>query len=154
VRDLVVVDTEDALLVVDMRSVQDIKRLVETLSHSDQGVVEGFEETVRPWGSYAVLAEGPGFKVKVLEIKPRQKLSLQMHHRRAEHWVVVEGCVVLTCEGEVRTCGPNDYFYIPTGARHRIDNQSDAPVRIIEVQHGAYLGEDDIVRFEDVYGRV
>ncbi|MDH4247528.1 MAG: phosphomannose isomerase type II C-terminal cupin domain, partial [Deltaproteobacteria bacterium] len=82
-----------------------------------------------------------------------QQLSLQMHHHRAEHWVVVQGTAHLTLENEERACGPNEHFFIPKGAKHRIANKSDAPVRIVEVQHGDYLGEDDIVRFQDVYGR-
>ena len=154
VADLVVVDTEDALLICSMRRVQDIKRLVEVLGAKGRSLVEGFEQTQRPWGSYAVLAEGEGFKVKVLDIRPGQKLSLQLHRQRDEHWVVVQGRVVLTCGETERECGPNEHFYIPKGARHRIDNRSDGPVRIIEVQHGPYLGEDDIVRFQDLYGRV
>jgi len=153
VEDLVVVDTDDALLIVSMSHVQDIKRLVEILGGRERSLVEGFEQTARPWGSYAVLAEGEGFKVKVLDVNPHQKLSLQMHHQRDEHWVVVLGQAVLTCENQVRNCGPNEHFYIPKGSRHRIENQSDSPVRIVEVQHGAYLGEDDIVRFQDAYGR-
>jgi mannose-1-phosphate guanylyltransferase/mannose-6-phosphate isomerase len=154
VENLIIVDTEDALLVCDMKRSQDIKTLVETLRSQGRIEAEEFNPTPRPWGSYTVLAEGTGFKVKVLEIKPHQKLSLQMHKRRSEHWVVAEGRVVLTCGDQAREFGANEYLYIPEGAKHRIDNRSDDPVRIIEVQNGSYLGEDDIVRFEDIYGRV
>ena len=154
VENLVVVDTDDALLICDMTRVHDIKHLVEHLKERGLPEVQGIEETVRPWGSYAVLQEGPGFKVKLLEVLPHQKLSLQMHKHRSEHWVVVEGHVLFTCGEEVGEFAPNDYLYIPQGAKHRIENASDDRVRIIEVQQGDYLGEDDIVRFEDVYGRV
>lgn len=153
VENLVVIDTDDAVLVCDMTRVHDIKHLVEHLKECGLPQASGFEETVRPWGSYAVLQEGPGFKVKLLEVRPHQKLSLQMHRHRAEHWVVVEGRVRLTCGEEVGEFVANDYFYVPQGAKHRIENASEDRVRIIEVQQGDYLGEDDIVRFEDVYGR-
>ena len=153
VEDLVVVDTDDALLICDMKCVQDVKHLVEHLKERNLPEAEAFEEHVRPWGSYTVLSEGPGYKVKVLQIHPRQKLSLQMHNHRAEHWVVVQGRVLLTRDEEVVQCTANDYFYVPQGAKHRIENNGDGEARIIEVQQGTYLGEDDIVRFEDVYGR-
>lgn len=153
VKDLIVVDTDDALLICDLNSVQDIKQLVTQLKERGASEVESFGEQVRPWGSYAVLAEGEGYKVKVLTINPHQKLSLQMHRQRAEHWVVAEGSVDLTLDEGVAEYSTGDYLYIPVGARHRIDNRSEAVVRIIEVQQGSYLGEDDIVRFEDIYGR-
>ena len=154
VEDLIIVDTEDALLVCDMSRVQDVKLLVARLQEMGfTNVVESFGENVRPWGSYAILAEGPGYKVKCLEIRPQQKLSLQLHKQRAEHWVVVEGQARLTCGEEARDYQPSDYLYIPKDTKHRIENATDEIVRIIEVQRGDYLGEDDIVRFEDVYGR-
>ncbi len=154
VKDLIIVDTDDALLVCDLSRVQDVKRLVEHLRENGfNEFVESANENVRPWGSYAVLAEGPGYKVKCLEILSHQKLSLQLHKQRGEHWVVVEGQARLTCGDETRDYQPGDYLYIPMDTKHRIENATDEVVRIIEVQRGDYLGEDDIVRFEDVYGR-
>ena len=154
VEDLIIVDTEDALLICDLARVQDVKHLVAQLKERGFGeVVEGFGENVRPWGSYAVLAEGTGYKVKCLEILPHQKLSLQLHEQRAEHWVVVEGQARLTRGEQTRDYQPSEYLYIPKDTKHRIENATDEVVRIIEVQRGDYLGEDDIVRFEDVYGR-
>ncbi len=153
VRDLIVVDTDDALLVCDLNSVQDIKTLVNQLKERGAAEVTVSAETIRPWGAYAVLAEGPGYKLKVLQVEPGRKLSLQSHARRAEHWVVVAGRVHLTRDGDVAECSAGDYFHIPIGARHRIDNRGAEPVCIVEVQQGDYLEEDDIVRYEDDFGR-
>ena len=153
VENLVVVDTDDALLVCDMSRVQDVKRLVETLKENGYPQTEGFEETVRPWGSYIVLKEESQYKVKMLEVKPHQKLSLQSHRHRSEHWIVVEGTVRLTRDNEIRECTVNEHFFVPSGAKHRIENCGDKMARIIEVQYGTYLGEDDIVRYDDIYGR-
>lgn len=153
VKDLIVVDTDDALLICNLNNAQDIKKLVTQLREKGAPEVETFGENVRPWGAYEVLAEGPGYKVKMLTVNPGQKLSLQMHRRRAEHWVVVEGTVLLTRNDEVGEFSANDYYHIPAGARHRIENSGGEVARIIEVQEGSYLGEDDIVRFDDMYGR-
>ena len=153
VKNLIVVDTDDALLICSLDSVQDIKQLVTQLREKGASEVESFGENVRPWGTYEVLAEGPGYKVKVLTVNPGQKLSLQMHRHRAEHWVVVEGTLFLTRDETVGEFAANDYFHIPAGAKHRIENRGSEVARIIEVQQGSYLGEDDIVRFEDIYGR-
>ena len=147
------IDTDDALLICDLTRVQDVKQLVDHLKQRGLPEAQGFGENQRPWGSYAVLQEGPGFKVKLLEVRPHQKLSLQLHHQREEHWVVVQGRARFTRDDEVGEYVPNDHFHIPQGAKHRIENASDEIVQIIEVQLGSYLGEDDIVRFEDVYGR-
>jgi mannose-1-phosphate guanylyltransferase/mannose-6-phosphate isomerase len=153
VQNLIVVDTEDALLICDMQHVQDVKKLVDVLKQAGQKEVHEFVTTHRPWGSYTILAEGPGFKVKELVVKPGQKLSLQLHHRRAEHWVVAEGRPTLTCGESAKPYAPNEYLFIPIEAKHRIENPGPGTARIIEVQSGDYLGEDDIVRFEDIYGR-
>lgn len=153
VEGLVVIDTDDAVLICDLARVHDIKLLVELLTQRGLPEVESFTESVRPWGSFAVLQEGHGFKVKLLEVRPHQKLALQMHRHRAEHWVVVEGRVRFTRGEEVCECAANEYFYIPLGVRHRIENACDETARIIEVQQGSYLGEDDVVRLEDTYGR-
>ncbi len=150
---LVVVDTDDALLICDLRRVQDIKLLVEKLRELGLPQADGWSEIARPWGGFTVLAEGEGYQVKVLRVEPGHRLSLQTHQHRDEHWVVAEGSVRLTRDGEEWNHGTNDYFFIPRGARHRIENTGNTPAKIIEVQQGSYLGEDDIVRIEDDYGR-
>ena len=108
----------------------------------------------RPWGAYTVLQEAPGFKIKRIEVKPGASLSLQLHHRRSEHWVVVSGTARCTRDDDVYTVGANESTYIPSNTRHRLANPGNEPLVIIEVQCGDYVGEDDIVRFDDVYGRV
>ena len=150
---IVVVDTEDSLLVCNLANVQDIKALVEALRANDHPEAESFGENVRPWGSYTILSEGEGFQVKILEVHPGKKLSLQLHRQRSEHWIVAQGRALLHRDGEVLECGPNEHFYIPKAVKHRIENPGPETVRIIEVQHGSYLGEDDIERFEDDFGR-
>jgi mannose-1-phosphate guanylyltransferase/mannose-6-phosphate isomerase len=131
-----------------------VRQLVEELKKQGRKEVHGSEYAVRPWGSYTVLWEGPGFKVKELLINPGQKLSLQMHRHRSEHWVVTNGELLLTRGEEVVRAGPDSYLHVPAGVKHRIENPADEPARMIEVQSGRYVAEDDIVRFEDVYGRV
>ena len=110
-------------------------------------------EEQRPWGSFRVLHEGPGFKVKEIVVAPGGRLSLQSHEHRAEHWVVVTGTARVTVGDEIVTLEPNQSVHVPLGARHRMENPSAVPMRLIEVQCGTYLGEDDIIRYEDVYGR-
>jgi mannose-1-phosphate guanylyltransferase / mannose-6-phosphate isomerase len=153
VESLVVIDTDDAVLICDMSRVQNVKHLVDHLRERGLTEVDCSGQTLRPWGSFAVLEEGPGFKVKLIEVRPHQKLSLQLHRHRDEHWVVVCGQPRFTCGEGVRDFAVNEYLYVPQGTKHRIENATDEPVRILEVQHGTYLGEDDIVRFEDIYGR-
>jgi len=111
------------------------------------------ETTVRPWGSYTVLHEGVGYKIKIIEVTPGSKLSLQMHHHRSEHWVVLSGEAKVTREEEVITLNPGESVDIPKQAKHRLENTGSLPLNIIEIQNGAYLEEDDIVRFDDIYGR-
>ena len=107
----------------------------------------------RPWGWYEVIDEADRYKVKSIEVNPGEKLSLQMHHHRAEHWVVVSGTALTVCDGEEKLLSENQSTYIPVGSIHRLSNPGKLPLRIIEVQSGSYVGEDDIVRLEDVYGR-
>ena len=107
----------------------------------------------RPWGSYDSIDSGPGFQVKRITVNPGGRLSLQKHHKRAEHWVVVSGTARVTCDDKVFTLNANESTFIPLGARHRLENPGEEPLHLIEVQSGSYLGEDDIVRFEDSYGR-
>ncbi len=153
VSDLVVVETADAVLVADRRQVQDVKRLVQALKQQQRPEAELHARVYRPWGSYESLVAGDRFQVKRIIVNPGQKLSLQMHHHRAEHWVVVQGTAEVTCEDRVFTLGEDESTYIPLGHKHRLANPGRIPLELIEVQSGAYLGEDDIVRFEDVYGR-
>jgi len=115
--------------------------------------VENHTVVHRPWGSYETLAIGPRFQVKRIIVKPKQKLSLQMHHHRAEHWIVVCGTARVTCAEREFLLGENESTYIPLGSQHRLENPGSILLELIEVQSGAYLGEDDIVRFNDVYGR-
>src|SRR5580658_2491225 len=152
-QDHVVVETKDAVLVAPRNRVQDVKKLVQKLKAQGRYEHSLHREVFRPWGSYDSLGNGPRFQVKLLRVKPGATLSLQMHHHRAEHWVVVAGTARITRGDEVFLLEENQSTYIPIGVRHRIENPGKVTVEIIEVQSGSYLGEDDIVRFEDVYGR-
>jgi mannose-1-phosphate guanylyltransferase/mannose-6-phosphate isomerase len=152
-KDHVVVETKDAVLVAPRSRVQDVKKLVQQLKAQGRYEHSLHREVFRPWGSYDSLGSGARFQVKLLRVKPGATLSLQMHHHRAEHWVVVAGTARITRGDEVFLLEENQSTYIPIGVRHRIENPGKVPVEIIEVQSGSYLGEDDIVRFEDVYGR-
>jgi mannose-1-phosphate guanylyltransferase/mannose-6-phosphate isomerase len=152
-KDHVVVETKDAVLVAPKDRVQDVKKLVERLKSSGRQEHLLHREVYRPWGSYDSLDYGQRFQVKRLTIKPGAKLSLQLHHHRAEHWVVVSGTAKITCGEKVFLLEENQSTYIPVGVRHCIENPGRIPLHIIEVQSGSYLGEDDIVRFEDRYGR-
>lgn len=151
--DHVVVETKDAVLVAPRNRVQDVKKLVQQLKAQGRYEHSLHREVFRPWGSYDSLGSGARFQVKLLRVKPGGTLSLQLHHQRAEHWVVVAGSARITRGDEVFMLAENQSTYIPVGVKHRIENPGAVPVEIIEVQSGSYLGEDDIVRFEDVYGR-
>ena len=152
-RDHVVIETKDAVLVAPKERVQDVKKLVFRLKEQGRYEHSLHREVFRPWGSYDSIENGPRFQVKRLKVKPGATLSLQMHHHRAEHWIVVSGTARITRGDEVFLLEENQSTYIPIGVRHRIENPGKIPVHIIEVQSGSYLGEDDIVRFEDRYGR-
>ena len=153
VKDLVIVETADAVLVADRAHAQDVKRLVERLKaqHRDEPLVH--RQVFRPWGSYEGLVQSGRFQVKRIVVKPGASLSLQMHHHRAEHWVVVKGTARVTCGEDVRLLAEDQSTYIPIGTAHRLENPGRIDLEIIEVQSGTYLGEDDIVRFQDHYGR-
>ena len=152
-QDHVVIETKDAVLVAPKNRVQDVKKLVFRLKEQGRYEHSLHREVFRPWGSYDSIENGPRFQVKRLKVKPGATLSLQMHHHRAEHWIVVSGTARITRGDEVFLLEENQSTYIPVGVRHRIENPGKIPVHIIEVQSGSYLGEDDIVRFEDRYGR-
>ncbi len=149
----VVVETKDAVLVAPRSQVQDVKQLVSRLKAEQRYETSLHREVFRPWGSYDSIDAGDRFQVKRLKVKPGAVLSLQAHHHRAEHWVVVSGTAKITRDEEVFLLEENESTYIPIGVKHRIENPGKIPLHIIEVQSGSYLGEDDIVRFEDKYGR-
>ena len=153
VANLVVVETADAVLVADRGRVQDVKRIVNRLKDLNRPEVSQHRRVYRPWGSYESLVTSERFQVKRIVVNPGQTLSLQMHHHRAEHWVVVHGTAEVTCEDKVFMLAEDESTYIPLGHKHRLANPGRIPLELIEVQSGAYLGEDDIVRYEDVYGR-
>jgi mannose-1-phosphate guanylyltransferase/mannose-6-phosphate isomerase len=153
VDNLVVVETADAVLVADRSRVQDVKRIVNRLKDQQRPEVSQHRRVYRPWGSYESLVMSERFQVKRIVVNPGQTLSLQMHHHRAEHWVVVHGTAEVTCEDKVFMLGEDESTYIPLGHKHRLANPGRIPLELIEVQSGAYLGEDDIVRYEDIYGR-
>ena len=152
-RDHVVVETKDAVLVAPKNRVQDVKKLVTRLKEAGRYEHSLHREVFRPWGSYDSIENGERFQVKRLKVKPGATLSLQMHHHRAEHWIVVSGTARITRGEEVFLLEENQSTYIPIGVKHRIENPGMIPLHIIEVQSGSYLGEDDIVRFDDRYGR-
>jgi mannose-1-phosphate guanylyltransferase / mannose-6-phosphate isomerase len=151
--DVSIIETPDAILVARHGASQKVKAVVDALKA--RGATEHIEHVTvqRPWGTYTVLEEGPGFKIKRIEVKPGGRLSLQSHKFRSEHWVVVSGEATVTNGGTVSTLRPNESTFIPIGAKHRLENHGELPVQIIEVQVGGYVGEDDIERFEDSYGR-
>jgi mannose-1-phosphate guanylyltransferase/mannose-6-phosphate isomerase len=153
VSDLVVVETADAVMVADRHSVQDVKDIVNALKASGRSEADVHHRVFRPWGSYESLIVGEGFQVKRIVVNPGQQLSLQMHHHRAEHWVVVRGTAEVVNGDDTLLLKEDQSTYIPIGAKHRLTNPGKFPLELIEVQSGSYLGEDDIVRFEDVYGR-
>jgi mannose-1-phosphate guanylyltransferase/mannose-6-phosphate isomerase len=152
-KDHVIIETKDAVLVAPKDRVQDVKKLVARLKAEGRYEHSLHREVYRPWGSYDSIDAGLRFQVKRLTIKPGAQLSLQLHHHRAEHWIVVSGTARITCGEKVFLLEENQSTYIPVGERHRIENPGKIPLHIIEVQSGSYLGEDDIVRFEDRYGR-
>ena len=153
VKDLVVVETADAVMVADRHAVQDVKDIVSSLRKSNRSEANIHQRVFRPWGSYESLTSGDGFQVKRLMVNPGQQLSLQMHNHRAEHWVVVRGTAVVVNGETELTLSADQSTYIPVGAKHRLSNAGPDILELIEVQSGSYLGEDDIVRFDDVYGR-
>jgi mannose-1-phosphate guanylyltransferase / mannose-6-phosphate isomerase len=151
--DVVVVTTPDATLVARRDASQDVKKIVEHLKGAGRSEHDLHRIVRRPWGSYDSLESGERFQVKRIVVKPGAALSLQMHHHRAEHWIVVKGVAEVTCEDRVFLLAENQSTYLPLGSKHRLRNPGKVPVELIEVQSGSYLGEDDIVRFDDVYGR-
>ncbi|WP_146910512.1 mannose-1-phosphate guanylyltransferase/mannose-6-phosphate isomerase [Arenimonas daejeonensis] len=152
-QDVIVVDTDDALLVAARDQVQQVKDIVARLKAEGRSQANIHRKVYRPWGSYDGIDSGDRFQVKRIVVNPGAALSLQMHHHRAEHWIVVSGSARVTCDDKVFLLAENQSTYIPLGSKHRLENPGKVPLELIEVQSGSYLGEDDIVRFEDVYGR-
>ncbi len=150
---LVIVETRDAVLVADARRTQDVKRLVDDLKRLNIQAATEHQKMYRPWGSYETLIMGDRFQVKQIIVNPGASLSLQMHHHRAEHWVVVSGTAEVQIDEAKRILTEDQSVYIPLGSKHRLTNPGKLPLTLIEVQSGGYLGEDDIVRFDDHYGR-
>jgi mannose-1-phosphate guanylyltransferase/mannose-6-phosphate isomerase len=152
-RDVIAVATGDAVLVADAARAQDVRLIVERLQAEGAREADDFRRTYRPWGWYETLALGPRFQVKRIVVKPGGVLSLQSHQHRSEHWVVVEGTASVTIGEDTRLVTENESVYVPLGAKHRMENTGKMPMVLIEVQTGGYLGEDDITRYEDIYGR-
>ena len=152
--DLVIVDTKDALMVAHRDSVQDAKIIAQQLKSQSRTEWESHREVYRPWGKYDSVDSGDGYQVKRITVKPGAKLSVQMHHHRAEHWIVVSGTAKVTNGDKTFLLSENESTYIPIGVIHALENSEKTILELIEVQSGSYLGEDDIVRFEDKYGRV
>lgn len=153
VEDLIIVETADAVLVAQRDRAQEVKKVVEHLKANARSEHEFHTRVHRPWGWYEGIDAGERFQVKRIMVKPGERLSLQMHHHRAEHWIVVSGTALVTRDGKEELLTENQSTYIPLGTTHRLENPGKIPLHMIEVQSGAYLGEDDIVRFEDAYRR-
>ncbi len=153
VNDLIVVETPDAVLVAQKDRAQDVKAVTQFLQREERNEFRHHQRVHRPWGTFESIGQGGRYQVKRLVVKPGEALSLQMHHHRAEHWVVVSGTAQVTCDDKVYLLTENQSTYLPVGAKHRLENPGTIPLEIIEVQSGSYLGEDDIVRFDDVYNR-
>jgi len=152
-KDIVVADTPDATLVCAKDQAQDVKKIVDVLKSRNEEVYRVPKTVVRPWGSFTVLENGIGFQMKRIVVNPHSRLSLQSHTKRSEHWVVVTGTAQVTCGESVYTISRNQSTFIPMGVKHRLENPTDNPLQIIEVQCGDYLGEDDITRYADDFGR-
>lgn len=154
VEDLIAVETADAVLIANrLGGSGELKSLVEKMTEQERDEVQAHTRVYRPWGFYQTLVQGERFQVKLIGVTPGARLSLQMHHHRAEHWVVVNGTATVTCDDRIFKLETDQSTYIPLGSKHRLANDAAVPLELIEVQSGSYLGEDDIVRFEDVYGR-
>ena len=152
-KDLIIINTDDATLVADKNQSEKVKQIVNLLNVKNIKEASTHKRGFRPWGFYSSILEDKRWKVKIIHVKPGQKLSLQMHHHRAEHWVVVKGIALVEIDGNKLLLNENDSTFIPLGSKHRLSNPGKITLEIIEVQSGSYVGEDDIVRFEDNYGR-
>ena len=153
IKNLIIVDTKDAVLVADKNHAQNVKIIFERLKNMEHQTFEFHQTTYRPWGTFTTLEEGPFYKIKRIEIKPHAAMSLQVHNHRSEHWIVVDGLATVTKQDQIFELSANQSTYIESEVKHRLENKTDKNLVLIEVQCGHYLGEDDIVRFDDKYGR-
>ncbi len=153
-KNLVVIDTDDALLITDKKQTQKVKEMVRLLNEKNISAGNKHQKIYRPWGHYVSVVEKSRWQVKLIYVKPGERLSLQMHHHRSEHWIIVDGTAEVEINGNVNILSENQSTYIPLGSKHRLTNPGKMPLILIEVQSGTYVGEDDIVRFEDNYGRI
>jgi mannose-1-phosphate guanylyltransferase/mannose-6-phosphate isomerase len=154
IEDVIIVETEDALFLGKKGESQRVKALVEELKKRQKKEIHEHVTVARPWGEYTVLEAGQRFKVKRILVHPGQKLSLQLHYHRSEHWIVVKGAAKVTIGNEEKLLHENESIYVPKSTLHRLENPGKVTLEMIEVQVGEYTGEDDIVRFEDIYGRI
>lgn len=154
IKDLIIIETSDAILVADRFQSQEVKNVVDLLKQKNISEGQKHKRIYRPWGFYESLIEEERWQVKIINVKPGEKLSLQMHHHRSEHWIVVSGTANVEIDEKEITLHENQSSYIPIGSKHRLSNPGKIPLKLIEVQSGAYLGEDDIHRFDDDYGRI
>ena len=154
VSDLIAIETHDAILILNKDKSQEIKNIVEEMKSSGMKEASEHSRGYRPWGKYLSIAQGKNWLLKLIEVNPGAKLSLQRHKFRAEHWIIVRGSALVTIENEKKILNENQSTFIPQGAKHQLTNNSNSPLNVIEVQSGSYLEEDDIERFEDIYGRV
>jgi len=152
-KNLIIIETDDALLACDLTRSQDVKKLVETLKEEDRFEYKFHTSVIRPWGSYTVISEGNGYSIRVINVMPDKRLSLQRHYHRNEHWVVVSGIAEVVRDDETFFLRENESTYISKTTRHRLGNPGKIPLEIIEVQQGEYLSDDDVERLEDDYGR-
>ena len=152
-KDLIIIDTTDALLIARRGQAQRVKEVVDILKERKRKEVVEHMTTYRPWGSYTILEEGPRYKIKRIVVKPGHKLSHQLHYHRSEHWIIVKGTAKVTLNGKASLVHENESTYVPKSTEHRLENPGKVPLEMIEVQNGEYVGEDDIVRFSDIYGR-
>ena len=152
-KDLIVVETNDAILISNKNQTQKVKDIVNLLK--EKKILEGqsHSKVFRPWGYYISVVKEVRWQIKLIQVKPGEMLSLQLHHHRSEHWIVVKGSAKVEIESNISILSENESTYIPVGAKHRLSNPGKIPLQIIEIQSGSYLGEDDIIRFEDNYGR-
>ena len=154
VKDLVIIDTPDATMIAHKDKSQDVGKIVQRLQKLEREEQLYNRKVFRPWGWYDSIESGKNFQVKKLHVNPGAKLSLQKHHKRAEHWVVVSGTATVTNGENYLTLTKGESTYIPVGVIHALENKTNQALEIVEVQSGTYLGEDDIIRFEDIYGRI
>ena len=154
VKDLIIIDTKDALLVANKNFSQDVKNIVSILNKKKLKEGRQHKKIYRPWGYYETIEESKNWQIKKIIVKPSASLSLQMHKHRSEHWIVVEGTAKVQVNDEIRYLSENESIYVPIESKHRLSNSEQKPLVLIEVQTGNYLGEDDIIRFDDIYGRI